>query len=50
LILPLSDDGLRVTGLMTIDAKEQNTQALRDYFEDVKSRGPSRDIGPVLVR
>lgn len=37
LLLPLSDDGLRVTGLMTIDAKEQNTQALRDYFEKVKT-------------
>lgn len=49
LLLPLSDDGLRVTGLMTIDAKEQNTQALRDYFEKVKSRCRPLAVGPALV-
>jgi len=49
LILPLSDDGVHVTGLMTIDAKEQNTQALRDYFAENKKRRRSNDIGAVLI-
>jgi hypothetical protein len=49
LLLPLSDDGLRVTGLMTIDAKEQNTRALREYFEYLKRRTQLEEIGPVVV-
>jgi hypothetical protein len=32
LLLPLSEDGSKVTMLMAIDSKEQNTKALRDYF------------------
>jgi hypothetical protein len=32
LLLPLSSDGERVTMLMAVDGKEQNSQALKDYF------------------
>jgi hypothetical protein len=32
LLLPLSSDGDRVTMLMAVDSKEQNSQALKDYF------------------
>jgi hypothetical protein len=32
LLLPLSSDGERVTMLMAVDSKEQNSQALKDYF------------------
>lgn len=32
LLLPLSEDGSSVTMLMTIDSKQQNTKALRDFF------------------
>jgi hypothetical protein len=38
LLLPLSEDGASVTMLMTVDSKEQNTRALKDYFAEV-SRG-----------
>jgi hypothetical protein len=38
LLLPLSEDGIAVTMLMTIDSKEQNTRALQDFFAKV-SRG-----------
>lgn len=33
LLLPLSEDGARVTMLMTVDSKQQNNKALRDYFQ-----------------
>ena len=33
LLLPLSEDGVAVTMLMTVDSKKQNTKALRDYFQ-----------------
>jgi hypothetical protein len=32
LLLPLSSDGEHITMLMAVDSKEQNTQALKDYF------------------
>jgi hypothetical protein len=32
LILPLSEDRTTVTMLMTVDSKEQNTRAIRDFF------------------
>ena len=35
LMLPLSEDGVAVTMLMTVDSKQQNTQALRDYFQKI---------------
>jgi hypothetical protein len=47
LLLPLSDDGARVTGLMTIDAKEQNTRALREYFERMTARREASPVPPV---
>jgi hypothetical protein len=33
LLLPLSENGVDVTMLMTVDSKQQNTKALRDYFQ-----------------
>jgi len=33
LLMPLSEDGATVTMLMTVDSKQQNTKALRDYFQ-----------------
>jgi hypothetical protein len=39
LLLPLSEDGIEVTMLMTVDSKQQNTQALRDYFLRVSQVG-----------
>ncbi len=33
LLMPLSDDGATVTMLMTVDSKQQNTRALRNYFQ-----------------
>ncbi len=38
LLLPLSEDGISVTMLMTVDSKEQNTRALQEYFAKI-SRG-----------
>ena len=35
LLLPLSEDGSAVTMLMTIDSKEQNTRALKDFFAEI---------------
>jgi hypothetical protein len=32
LLLPLSEDGQAVTMLMTVDSRDQNCDALRDYF------------------
>ena len=32
LLLPLSEDGTTVTMLMTVDSKQQNTKALRQFF------------------
>lgn len=32
LLLPLSEDGVQVTMLMTVDSKQQNSKALRDFF------------------
>jgi hypothetical protein len=34
LILPLSEDGAAVSMLMTVDSKEQNTEALRNFFAE----------------
>ena len=39
LMLPLSEDGATVTMLMTVDSKQQNTKALRDYFQKVAEAG-----------
>ncbi len=36
LLLPLSEDGVRVTMLMTVDSKEQNTEALRRFFAAIR--------------
>jgi len=33
LLMPLSNDGQQVTMLMAVDSKEQNTRALRDFFQ-----------------
>jgi hypothetical protein len=30
--MPLSEDGATVTMLMTVDSKQHNTPALRDFF------------------
>ena len=35
LMLPLSEDGATVTMLMTVDSKQQNTKALREFFQKV---------------
>ena len=35
LLLPLSRDGISVTMLMTVDSKEQNTRALKEFFAQV---------------
>lgn len=40
LLLPLSEDGAIVTMLMTVDSKQQNTQALRDFFAQASQREP----------
>ncbi|HWK43708.1 MAG TPA: PAS domain-containing protein [Stellaceae bacterium] len=38
LILPLSEDGAAVTMLMTVDSKEQNTRALKNFFAQMSGR------------
>ncbi|HEV2677882.1 MAG TPA: PAS domain-containing protein [Aliidongia sp.] len=38
LLLPLSEDGVRVTMLMAIDGKEQNGWPLRQFFETLTRR------------
>lgn len=39
LLLPLSEDGIRVTMLMSIDSREQNGWPLRRFFEKLTGRG-----------
>ncbi|MDB5362685.1 MAG: hypothetical protein JWO51_3982 [Rhodospirillales bacterium] len=39
LMLPLSGDGTTVTMLMTVDSKQQNTEALREYFRQATQAG-----------
>ena len=39
LLLPLSEDGERVTMLMAVDSKEQNTRSLKDFFLKVTRQG-----------
>lgn len=39
LLLPLSEDGRQVTMLMTVDSRQQNSKALRDYFEQATQSG-----------
>lgn len=39
LLLPLSEDGSAVTMLLTVDSKEQNTRALKDYFAEIMRGG-----------
>jgi hypothetical protein len=34
LLMPLSEDGAEVTMLFTVDSKEQNTRALRNFFAE----------------
>jgi hypothetical protein len=38
LLLPLSEDGSVVTMLLAVDAKEQNTRALKQYFATVMAQ------------
>ena len=40
LLLPLSEDGTTVTMLMTVDSKQQDDPALRDYFYAVTQGRP----------
>jgi hypothetical protein len=39
LVMPLSEDGSAVTMLMSVDGKDQNTRALRDFFAKVTRGG-----------
>jgi hypothetical protein len=38
LLLPLSEDGNKVTMLFAVDSKEQNTRALKQYFATVMAQ------------